>query len=35
MKEKEDIEIDYIIIIGGDGSILWTLKKLHDKNYQK
>lgn len=29
------MEIDYIFILGGDGSILWTLKKLHSKNINK
>lgn len=35
IKDYQEIEIDYIIILGGDGSILWTLKKLHPSNISK
>lgn len=35
LRDDEEKDIDYIFILGGDGSILWTIKKVHMKNKLK
>lgn len=33
--DNEEKEADFVLILGGDGSILWTLKRLHPVNRRK